>query len=646
MTQVSAEAAVVDEGVRRRRLPLGAELTLGRGADFRVWAPRLQRVEVVFPSAAGSQSAEQLPSVLLTRDAEGYFSGHSSAAGVGTRYGFRLDGEAAIYPDPASRFQPEGPHAASMLVDPSAYPWHDSEWQGPERKGQIIYEMHIGTFTKEGTWAAAQHELPQLRDLGVTLLEVMPVAEFDGRFGWGYDGVDLFAPTRLYGSPDDFRRFVDEAHRLGLGVILDVVYNHFGPSGNYLSQYVGDAFVSRRHHTDWGEAVNFDGENSKQVREFIVANAGYWIDEFHIDGLRLDAVHAIVDDSKVHILAAIGRRVREAAGSRKALVILENELQQAQFLRSAEDGGSDLDMAWNDDFHHSARVAMTGHSEYYYGDYQGSPQELVSAAKWGYLYQGQWNARQQRRRGTPALDLDACQFVNFLQNHDQVGNSAQGRRAHELTSPGRHRALTALLLLGPGTPLLFQGQEFSASARFVYFADHSVDLAKLVREGRQEGMRHFRSLTGPDVENFMIDPCDPETFANSKLDHGERDSHPQAYALHCDLLRLRREDPTFAAQRSDRIHGAVLAAEAFALRYLGVDDDDRLLLVNLGRDLQLSPLTEPLMVPPPGMQWTLLWSTEDPRYGGTGSGLLDTRNWYLQGHAAMVLRPEPLDATP
>ncbi len=289
---------------------------------------------------------------------------------------------------------------------------------------------------------------------------------------------------------------------------------------------------------------------------------------------------------------------------------------------------------------------MTGHSEYYYGDYHGSPQELISAAKWGYLYQGQWNARQQHRRGTPALDLDACQFVNFLQNHDQVGNSAQGRRAHELTSPGRHRALTALLLLGPATPLLFQGQEFSASARFVYFADHSVDLAKLVREGRQEGMRHFRSLTGPDAENFMIDPCDPETFANSKLDHGERNSHPQAYALHCDLLRLRREDPTFAAQRADRMHGAVLGAEAFALRYLGVDGDDRLLLVNLGRDLQLSPLTEPLMVPPDGMQWTLLWSTEDPRYGGTGSGLLDTRNWYLQGHAAMVLRPEPVEATP
>ena len=535
-----------------RRLPIGAEFLNGGGVNFRVWAPRCKKVEVVFRRMQRGRrvkKSEGCEPVTLAREADGYFAGNCPVAKPGMRYGFRLDDSEMVYPDPASRFQPEGPHAASLVVDPTAFSWGDEAWQGPDRKGQVIYELHIGTFTKEGTWDAARRELPHLRDLGVTLLELMPVAEFDGRFGWGYDGVALYAPTRLYGSPDEFRRFIDAAHQLGLGVILDVVYNHFGPSGNYLGAFAGDSFVSKRHHTDWGEAINFDGERSQQVREFIVENAGYWVDEFHIDGLRLDAIHAILDDSEDHILAAITRKVHDAAGGRKTLIIAENEFQQAQLLRATEDGGYDLDMAWNDDFHHSARVAMTGHSEYYYGDYHGSPQELISAVKWGYLYQGQWNARQQRSRGTPALDLEACQFVNFLQNHDQVGNSAQGRRCHELTSPGRHRALTALLLLSPGTPLLFQGQEFSASSRFVYFADHSVDIAKLVREGRQEGLRQFRSLAGPDVDQFFVDPCSPETFENSKLDHGERLRHASAYALHCDLLKLRRDDPTFAAQR-------------------------------------------------------------------------------------------------
>jgi len=621
---------------RSRRLPVGAECLPEEGVHFRVWAPARKRVTVVFER---SPDGANPPETGLVLEPGGYFGGHIAEAGAGSRYRFRLDDEEALYPDPVSRWQPEGVEGPSEVVDPAAYSWRDSDWPGVSLAGQVIYEMHIGTFTAEGTWAAAAEQLPRLAETGVTVLEIMPVAEFQGRFGWGYDGVDMFAPTRLYGSPDDFRRFVDEAHQHGLGVILDVVYNHFGPSGNYVGQFSAD-YISKRHRTDWGDAINFDGPNSQPVREFFIANAGYWIDEYHLDGLRLDAVQAIVDDSSDHILAAITRRVREAGGKRKTIVTAENEFQESRLLRPAEQGGFGLDAAWNDDFHHTARVALTGHGEYYYGDYQGTPQELISAVKWGYLYQGQWNARQQRRRGTPSLDLPGRQFVIFLQNHDQVANSAQGLRAHQLGSPGRHRALTALMLLAPGTPLLFQGQEFSASAPFLFFADHDVELGSLVREGRQESLRQFRSLTGSDAAGFFADPGDPKTFEQCKLDLGERERNAGAYALHCDLLRLRREDPVFASQRSDRLHGAVLAAEAFVLRYLADAGDDRLLLVNLGRDLQFVPAAEPLLALRPGSDWRLFWSSEDPRYGGCGTPPLQEDHWYLPGHATLVLSPK------
>ncbi len=622
----------------RRRLPIGAELQPG-GVDFRVWAPLRSRVEVVFPNA-DSLNHVRLQPLSLTRDASGYFSGFSPEAKAGTRYGFRLDGSDRLYPDPASRLQPEGPHGPSAVVDPDTSTWHDGDWSGVRLHGQVIYEMHIGTFTPEGTWTAAIDEIPRLAELGVTLLDVMPVAEFDGCFGWGYDGVDLFAPTRLYGSPDDFRRFVDVAHQHALGVMLDVVYNHFGPAGNYTGQF-SDSFVSHRHSTEWGDAINFDGKNSQPVREFFLANAGYWIDEFHIDGLRLDAIQAIVDDSPDHIIAAIVRRVREAAAGRDTLVIAENELQDARMLRSVEQGGCGLDAAWNDDFHHAARVAMTGRSEFYYGDYRGTPQELISAIKWGYLYQGQWNARQGHCRGTPALDLAGRQFVVFLENHDQVGNSAHGWRSHQSTSPGRHRALTALLLLAPGTPLLFQGQEFSSSSPFFYFANHSdQELSKLVRVGRHNFMRQFRSLSGPDADACLIDPGASAAFERSKLDLSERESHASSYRLHCDLLRLRREDPVFSAQRADRIHGLVLAEETLALRYLGEAGDDRLVVVNLGRDLKWNPAAEPLLAPPADSAWRLLWSSEDPRYAGSGTGPLEPDDWVFLGHSALVLAPD------
>jgi maltooligosyltrehalose trehalohydrolase len=471
-----------------RRLPVGAEVQPHGGVHFRVYAPLRQKVRVVFEESAEPGQKREFA---LERDDEGYHAAYIAAARAGMRYRLKLDELDGLYADPASRFQPEGCQGPSEIIDPGLFHWHDSEWHGVTMPGQVLYELHVGTFTPEGAWAAAAGRLPELVELGITVVEVMPVAEFPGRFGWGYDGVFLFAPTRLYGAPDDFRRFVDEAHRLKLAVILDVVYNHFGPADNYLHLFA-ENYRSQRHNTEWGEAINFDGEGSEPVREFFVANAGYWIDEYHLDGLRLDAVHAIIDDSPDHILAALTRQARKSAGNRQVIITAENELQQSRMLRSPNEGGFGLDGGWNDDFHHAARVAMTGQNDAYYADYQGSPQEIISAIKWGYLYQGQWNARQKKFRGQPTWGIPAHSFVVFLQNHDQVANSLNGRRIHDYTSPGRYRAMTTLCLLGPCTPLLFMGQEFASTRPFLYFADHNEELAKLIREGRAESLHQFR----------------------------------------------------------------------------------------------------------------------------------------------------------
>jgi maltooligosyltrehalose trehalohydrolase len=610
------------------------------GVHFRVWAPRRGRVEVVLESGDGRAGARQ-PSTELRAEDGGYFSAHVRAASAGTLYRFRLDGEDYLYPDPASRFQPEGPHGPSRVVDPAAFRWADAEWEGARLKGQVVYEMHVGTFTREGTWAAAARELAELASLGVTCVEMMPVAEFPGRFGWGYDGVDLFAPTRLYGEPDDLRRFVGEAHRLRLAVILDVVYNHLGPDGNYLRQFSEDYFTDR-HRNEWGEGINFDGPNSEHVREFFQANARYWVEEFHFDGLRLDATQSIFDYSGDYIIAAVTREVRAAAPGRATLVVAENEPQEARFVRPAERGGHGLDGLWNDDFHHSALVALTGRGEAYYSDYKGSPQEFVSSAKYGYLFQGQRYKWQRKRRGTPTFDLPPEVFVNFIENHDQVANSARGARLHQLTSPGRLRALTALLLLAPATPMLFQGQEFASSAPFLYFADHEPGLARKVRRGRAEFLAQFRSIATREARANLADPGDARTFERCKLDFAERESHAMIYEMHRDLLALRRGDAVFSAQTKGGVDGAVLGPEAFALRFFGEDADDRLLLVNLGADLNLNPAPEPLLAPPGGRLWTLLWSSEDLRYGGAGTPPPETKeNWRVPGHAAIAMRPAP-----
>lgn len=617
-----------------RRFPIGAEPT-PEGAHFRVWAPKRRSVEVVLENGGATP---------LDREPSGYFSGVAAAARDGSRYRFRLDGGDS-FPDPASRFQPSGPHGPSQVVDPARFQWSDGGWPGLTLEGQVIYEMHIGTFTREGTWDAARREFAELASAGITVLELMPVADFPGRFGWGYDGVGLFAPVAIYGEPDDFRRFIDEAHRHSLGVILDVVYNHIGPDGNYLKEF-SDHYFTDRYENEWGEAINFDGPESAPVREWVASNAAYWAAEFHVDGLRVDATQQIFDASPRHILTELTEAICRAAApaNRSVIVVAENELQESRLARPVQEGGYGLDAVWNDDFHHSARVAVTGHKGAYYSDYFGAPQEFLSAVKYGYLFQGQRYTWQAKRRGTPAVGLRPAQFVTYIENHDQVANSARGERLSALTSLGRLKALTALLLLSPGTPMLFQGQEFAASTPFLFFADHNDRLRPIVQEGRIQFLSQFCNLAQPDVRCCFADAGDPATFERCKLDFSERGKHASLYQLHKDLLCLRRNVPVFRAQRPGGVDGAVLGPEAFVLRYFGgppsMMDEDRLLLVNFGVELHLHAAPEPLLAPPQGCLWETEWSSEDPRYGGCGTAPPDSPdNWRIPGQAAVVMRP-------
>jgi maltooligosyltrehalose trehalohydrolase len=482
-------------------------------------------------------------------------------------------------------------------------------------------------------------ELRELAATGISLIEMMPIADFSGEFGWGYDGVDLFAPCRLYGKPDDLRRFVDRAHSLGMGVILDVVYNHFGPDGNYLRVFSNEYFTDR-FATEWGEPINFAVENSGPVREFFLSNVRYWIDEFHFDGFRFDATQSIFDQSPEHILSALSQAAREAAGTRSIVLIAENEPQETRLVRPRANDGYGLDGLWNDDLHHTAMVALTGRNPAYYTDYGGSPQEFISAVKYGFLYQGQPYRWQKKHRGTSTFGLAAETFVAFLENHDQVANSFNGARPRLTTSPGRYRALSALLLLAPWTPLLFQGQEFGATAPFLYFADVIEELREPVRKGRFDFLKQFPGIESVEVQRQLSLPSDLETFRRSKLDLGEREKFPEIAALYRDLIQLRRRDPIFSRQDSGKVDGAVLSDHAFLLRFFDSLGDDRLLLINLGRTFAPSSVPEPLLAPPQKCRWGTVWTSESVTYGGPGEvPVNEAMGWQIPAEAAVALHP-------
>jgi len=575
---------------------------------FRVWAPEAQTVDVVIEGATRA--------LRLQRQADGYFATVSTEAPPGTLYKYLVDDEGP-WPDPCSRFQPKGVHGSSMVVDGERFRWSDADWTGAKLTGQVIYELHIGTFTPPGTFDAASERLEYLRDLGVTMLEIMPVAQCPGRWNWGYDGVQIFAPYHVYGDYDAFKRFVDRAHALGLAVILDVVYNHLGPDGNYLPSF-SPHYFSKRHKTEWGDALNFDDELAQGTRDFVIGNACYWIREFHLDGLRLDATQSIFDSSERHVLAELVEQTRAAAPTRSIVITAENEPQCSEHLLPPERGGFGIDAMWNDDFHHAANVALRGTRDGYLRDYTGRAQEFISCAKHGFLYQGQRYSWQDKARGSALKEAPAASCIVFLDNHDQVANHFIGERIAKRCTPQLLRAMTGLLLLGPQTPLLFMGQEFSASTPFTFFADHGEDLQALVHEGRREFLRQFCAYADSAVQALVPPPASEDTFSSCKLDWSEVERHAPALRLHRDLLRLRREDRVLSNERRYRLDGATLTERAFVLRWLTSDDSDRLLVVNLDRQVDFDSIAEPMIAPPGGKDWSLLWCSEDVRYGGHG----------------------------
>ncbi|HEX8242047.1 MAG TPA: malto-oligosyltrehalose trehalohydrolase [Longimicrobium sp.] len=599
------------------RLPFGANLT-ERGTEFRVWAPGHQRVDVV---VYGPDAEAVHP---LEARSDGWFAGEVAGVGAGARYRYRLDGGDA-FPDPASRAQPDGVHDPSEVVDASAFAWTDGEWTGVEMEDLSIYELHVGTFTPEGTFDAAIERLDELVNLGVTAIEPMPVASFPGARNWGYDGVSLFAPDASYGGPEGLRRLVDAAHARGLAVILDVVYNHLGPEGNYLHAFTSGRYFTDRHKTPWGDAVNFEGSDGQAVREFVIHNALHWAHEYHVDGLRLDATHAIVDDSPVHVLAEMQARVRESLPpGRRFVFIAEDERNERRVVMPRSEGGWGLDAVWADDFHHEVRRLLAGDHEAYFADYAGTVPELAQTLRRGWFYEGQRSRNHDRERGTPADGLPPAAFVHCIQNHDQVGNRAYGDRLHHGIDLSTTRAAAALLLLSPYTPLLWMGQEWAASAPFQYFTDHPQELGKLVTEGRRKEFGKFSAFADPEVRERIPDPQAPETFERSKLDWSERGRMPHAgmLALHRALLHLRRTHPALRRRGRDSFSVVEMGDDALALRRTG-DDGSALLLVcaftaPLSADLSAQDETRP----PDGASWDAHLATEEGRFGGETEGEL------------------------
>ena len=516
----------------------GAFLT-PEGVHYRVWAPEKQRVEAVL--FTDGQPGRTVP---LTMQANHYFEGLDPAGAVGDRYKFRLDGdEAGTFPDPASRFQPEGVHGPSMVTAAGAYRWqHDARWRNYALADLVIYELHTGTFTLEGTYLAAIEKLGHIAALGANAIEIMPLADFPGRWNWGYDGVMLYAPARAYGSPDDLRALIDAAHGHGLSVMLDAVYNHLGPDGNYLGAYTKHYF-NPAHKTPWGDALNFDGPHHQQVRDFFLGNPLYWMDEFHFDGFRLDAVHAIIDETDRHILMEIAEAIHERGG----FVFAEDERNEANLATPQGQGGVGLDGLWADDFHHSVRVAVTGEQESYLQNFTGTSTELADTLTNGWHYRGQPTVIHEEPRGTGCAHLPVHSFCYCISNHDQVGNRAFGERLSVTCSPEAYRAASALLCLAPYTPLIFQGQEWAASTPFLFFTDHNEELGRLITAGRRREFKGFAAFTDEASITRIPDPQAEETFRNSKLNWDEAEAeagspHAGVLALYQEALRLRRDD--------------------------------------------------------------------------------------------------------
>lgn len=517
----------------RHTMPFGATLDAGL-AQFRLWAPAAGKVELLIHEASGQRA---LPAISQAR---GWFSTECSDVAAGCRYQWRIDG-AMVVPDPASRSNPQGPHGPSVLIDPLAFEWNpqDDAWTGRPWHEAVFYQVHIGSFTRAGSYAAAAAELPRLADMGITAIQLMPLADFPGRFGWGYDGVLPFAPYHGYGTPDDLKALVQAAHRLGLMVFGDVVYNHFGPDGNYLSTYAPH-FFSSRHRTAWGAAINYDGDDADIVRDFVVHNALYWLQEYRFDGLRLDAVHAMRDDSRPDILQELSQRVRAACTGRQVHLVLENDSNDARRLGPPGMPGL-YEGQWNGDVHHCLHVLLTGEQDGYYAEYDQPLAQLGQALAHGFAREGgPHNVEGAPPRRAAQGQAPLLGMLNFLQNHDQIGNRAFGERLSALTDPAALELASAIVLLAPSIPLLFMGEPEGSDAPFLYFADWSGSLREAVREGRRREFAHFERYAQPARDNRLPDPCSSETFARCHLP--VTSPAAQRGSLQAELLRLRAQE--------------------------------------------------------------------------------------------------------
>ncbi|MDQ0562458.1 1,4-alpha-glucan branching enzyme/maltooligosyltrehalose trehalohydrolase [Rhizobium mesoamericanum] len=519
-------------------------VVLAKGIQFRLWAPH-QRHVLLNLDGGGSHE--------MTRSPDGWYHSDVACAQAGSLYSFILD-DGLIVPDPASRYQPQDVRGPSEVVDLDSFAWNSAVWRGRAWEEMVFYELHIGTFTKEGTFLAAIDRLDHLKSLGITAIQIMPISDFPGRRGWGYDGVLPYAPESTYGRPEHLKMLIEAAHKRGICVFLDVVYNHFGPDGNYMPDYA--PIFSDRHNTPWGSGINYDGVDCEPVRRFVVENAVYWISEYRLDGLRLDAVHAMADNSGAHILHEIARRIREAAGDRNVHLILENDANDSDLLRREDGGGPCLFTAqWNDDFHHALHVAATGETFGYYADYASNPLSIGKALAEGFVFQGEHMPYRGATRGKQSAGLPATAFVAFIQNHDQIGNRALGDRVISSLPDEVIRAVAAVYLLSPQMPMLFMGEEWNAREPFPYFCDFNAMLNEQVRHGRRAEFARVPGFANDD----LLDPTEPATFEAAKLDWSKRDeqsgaSHLEFYA---SLLAVRHKRIIPLLKKLGRYGGAL-----------------------------------------------------------------------------------------
>jgi maltooligosyltrehalose trehalohydrolase len=600
-------------------LERGAVLLDDGSTRFSVWAPKASSVTVAVPRG------DEVASYPLSRASNGVHVGIVSHAPAGTDYSYRLDG-GPDRPDPVSRWRPLGVHGPTRVVDPGAFRWTDGGWRGLEIADLVIYEIHVGTFSREGTFDGVIERLPALRELGVSAIEIMPVSEFPGGRNWGYDGVSPYAVQSTYGGPDGLKRLVDAAHGAGLAVLLDVVYNHLGPEGNYLGEF--GPYFSDRYRTAWGEGLNLDGPDSDEVRRYVVDNAVYWVTEYHLDGLRLDAVDRIVDLSPVHIAEELGAAVHARGESlgRRTLVIAEIDANDPKWVKPREVGGYGLDAHWSDDFHHAVHVALTGEKSGYYADFT-EPGAVAKVLGHRYVNDGRYSPHRRRRHGRPAADVPADRFVVAIQNHDQTGNRARGERLSALVSPEALRLAAALLLLSPYVPLLFMGEEHGETNPFLYFVSHSDPaLIEAVREGRREEFTSF-AWSGE-----VPDPQAEETFQASRPDWERASSGDGArmLALYRELLHIRRTEPALRPAAA-----AIDVRNDESAGWVGVRYDKEDAVLEAVFNLSLEPSRVPLA---DSGSWSIVLSTDAPVYGGRGGAALAGSELMLPGHSAALLR--------